>query len=150
MIAEKDASNSTASNVRMICGSDSEGDCRDVCHKIDVGIGVGGEALLPRPTRALPPSLLSVAARFCSTALAAVPHFLYLLTTTPRITSWKPPLSSSCTATVFSVCHPTNPPGPRHTYKLSLASSYCHYFQCDSLQCSCVELAHLTEFRSSR
>ena len=34
------------------------------------------------------------------------------------------------------------------TYKPLLASSYCHYFQCDNLQCSRMELAHLTKCRS--
>lgn len=78
MIAEKNTSYSTASNVDLIRGSNSEGVGREIGHEPSVR---NGERRCTASSSQTSPCFLSVAARFCSlfpTATAAVPHFLFI------------------------------------------------------------------------
>lgn len=140
MIAEKDTSDSTASNVDFVRSSDYESVRR---HGPPVGNCWQRRPAAPDPVRSS-----SVAAKFCSLfsdcTCCSPPLSLLLSYNFPD-----PIMDASFIILLYRYylfgmpCTMTTKPS--YLQNLSSPSSYCHSFQCNNLQRSRMELAHLTE-----
>lgn len=146
MIAEKNTSYSTASNVDLIRGSNSESVGREIGHEPSVRNGEAVHRFLQRDLVLASSQVQPGSAPCFPSAPAAVPHLLFISQ------SQLPGLHHGslfyCSLVPLLSLWYVMRPAHYHVLLLTkplFTSSYCHRFQCHNLQRSRMEFAHLTE-----